>query len=125
MTDDEQERPLWKLNRDEQRVLLITFIGGFASIIAAAVIIGSAIAIAHYERRINSLSGLAAGTVATGVFTVWSIHLLLSPPPPKLLPPRRPEGPAGSLFVLYIFTLTAPTFCILILTWIGIAVGIH
>ena len=125
MARDEQERPLWKLNRDEQRVLLITFVGGLASIIAAAVIIGSAIAIARYERSFNSSTGLAAGTIATGGFAIWSIYELLSPPSPELLPSRRPKGLAGRLVVLYMFTLTAPTFCILILTWIGIAAGVH
>ena len=28
------ERPLWDLNREEQRVLIITFVGGLASIVA-------------------------------------------------------------------------------------------
>ena len=117
MANDNQDRPLRKLNRDEQRVLLITFIGGFASIIAAAVVIGLALAIARYERRFNSLSGLAAGTVVTGAFAAWGTYLLL--------PPRRPKGLAGSLIVLYIFTLSAFSFCAFILTWIGIAAGIH
>jgi hypothetical protein len=76
-----------------------------------------AVAFARYERRINSLSVVAAGTVATGVFAAWSIYLLL--------PPRRPRGLARNLIVLYILTLTAPTFCLFILTWIGIAAGIH
>jgi len=53
---EEAERPLWRLNRDEQRVLLITFVGGFVSIIVGACILGLAITIArntelHQMRR--------------------------------------------------------------------------
>lgn len=125
MADDEQERPLWKLSRDEQRVLFITFIGGLASVIAAAVIIGLALAIARYERGVSSLPELAAYTVATGVFAVLGIYLLLSPRPPTLLPPGRAKRLVKTLIILYIFTLTVAAFCVFILTWIGIAAGIH
>lgn len=40
------ERPLWELSRDEKRVLIITFVGGLASIVAGACFIGGAIAMA-------------------------------------------------------------------------------
>jgi xanthine/uracil permease len=46
MTDKPaKERPLWSLNRDEQRLLWITFVGGLASILVGAGVIGAAIAL--------------------------------------------------------------------------------
>jgi hypothetical protein len=51
MTEEQQsasvpeERPLWKLDRGEQRILLITFVGGVGSIIVGAFFIGIAIAL--------------------------------------------------------------------------------
>lgn len=39
------ERPLWEMSRDEQRLLIITFVGGLASIVAGACVIGGPIAL--------------------------------------------------------------------------------
>lgn len=44
--DNENDRPLWKLDLNEQRILLTTFLGGLASIIVGACFIGLAIALA-------------------------------------------------------------------------------
>jgi len=68
----EDDRPLWKLSRDEQRVLLITFVGGLASIIVGAAVIGVAIALAHHAERPGfSMAGLAAYSVAAIVGFAW------------------------------------------------------
>ena len=52
MTDGDkptsEDRPLWSLSRDEQRVLAITFVGGLASLIVAAGVIGAAIALGRW-----------------------------------------------------------------------------
>jgi len=58
------ERPLWPLSRDEQRVLIITFVGGLASIVAGACVIGGAIAMTRYLKKYNSLSQLI---ILTGI----------------------------------------------------------
>jgi hypothetical protein len=63
MTDGDkpasQDRPLWSLSRDEQRILAITFVGGLASIILAAGIIGAAIALGRWFRHQNLEGGFA------------------------------------------------------------------
>jgi hypothetical protein len=58
------ERPLWVLNRDEQRVLIITFVGGLASIVVGACVIGGAIALARSLKGSQfELHELILGTV--------------------------------------------------------------
>jgi len=44
----DEDRPLWSLSRDEQRILAITFVGGLASIIIGAAVIGASIALARW-----------------------------------------------------------------------------
>jgi hypothetical protein len=56
------DRLLWSLNRDEQRLLWITFVRGLASILVGAAVIGGAIAVARYEVRVSSLLSLAGST---------------------------------------------------------------
>jgi hypothetical protein len=51
------ERSLWPLSRDDQRSLMITFVGGLASIIAAACVIGGAIGMARAMKSGNSWLG--------------------------------------------------------------------
>jgi hypothetical protein len=63
-----EERPLWKLDRGEQRVLLITFVGGLASIVVAAIIIGLAVAFARY---LNSTPHTTWDWVGIGLFAVF------------------------------------------------------
>jgi hypothetical protein len=45
------QRSLWDLSRDEQRILIITFVGGLASIVVDACVIGGAIGIARSLTR--------------------------------------------------------------------------
>ena len=62
-----EERPLWVLTRDEQRLLWITFAGGFASIVAGAACIGVAISLArasHYVRPDTRLEILLLAPVS-------------------------------------------------------------
>jgi hypothetical protein len=66
----EEDRPLWSMSRDEQRLLWITFVGGLASILVGAGIIGAAIVFARYEVRQNSVTWLAVVTLATPVAVV-------------------------------------------------------
>jgi hypothetical protein len=57
-----EQRPLWKLDRGEQRVLFVTFVGGVASIVVAAMV-GGAIALGHVYRNLNArhAAGFAEG----------------------------------------------------------------
>ena len=68
-----EERPIWKLDRSEQRILLITFVGGVASIVVAAGIIGGAIANA---RRLNNFPHKTELWIAIGSYAaVFAVML--------------------------------------------------
>lgn len=119
------ERSLWQLSRDEQRVLIITFVGGLASIIVGAVVLGGAAALAHYEQKVNSTSTLAAVTVGSAVVAVTSGAAMLVT---TILRGRRAFRLIATVFVvmdLIVVIASTALFCLSILTWIGIAAGIH
>ncbi len=54
---------LWALSAAEWRLLVITFVGGLGSLIAAACVIGGAIALARYQESF----GLGSFGVATAI----------------------------------------------------------
>ena len=117
---EEAERPLWRLNRDEQRVLLITFTGGFASIIVSACILGLAITIARntelHQMRRNQMTANTLGTGA--VFVVLAITV------PRLI--RRFHLDGGIMVFLWVLMfISAFIFSLWILTWVGLAGAIH
>ena len=112
------ERPLWELSRDEQRVLIITFIGGLASVVAGACVIGAAIALV---RAVKPHYGLMATLI---IFTplyfiamAWSFNVR------RRRRGRRPLRMDMDLFILWL--ILCLVLFILLLVWIGIAAGIH
>jgi hypothetical protein len=107
------ERPVWVLSRDEQRVLIITFVGGLASIIAGACVIGVAIAVARYVRV--SHYPLIAQLSWTGLYILFVAVLILY---------RRRSGtiPPWIYSALLLLLVPAGEF---LLAWIGMAAGIH
>lgn len=116
-----EEQPFWVLSRGEQRVLLITFVGGVDSIVVAVLIVGGAIAIARRSGR--GAGSWAAFTWSMGVFCVLAaigarrmlrseVHL---PDPARLIA----LVVAGSFSVGYLGLLA-----IGMLVLIGIAAGI-
>jgi hypothetical protein len=116
-----EERSLWQLDRGEQRVLLITFVGGVASIVAAALIVGGAIAIAR--RSSGGTGSWAALTWSVGVFFVLAVMGTRS----LLRSGAHPPGPARlvALVVVGIFSVGClGLFAIGMLVLIGIAAGI-
>jgi hypothetical protein len=118
----EDERPLWKLSRGEQRVLLVTFVGGLASIIVGAAVIGVALALAHRaEGPGHSLADLAGYSVVTVVlFAFWVAYVRWG----TLGMPWRPldRWPVSSRFTVLVGAVLVAGVA---LTWIGIAAGIH
>ena len=71
------ERPLWKLSRDEQRILIITFVGGLASIVAGVCVVGGAIALGRGLRAIHvPLYVLVFFTAVYSFLAVWGVYLL-------------------------------------------------
>ena len=104
------ERPLWKLDRGEWRTLIITFAGGFGSIVAAACVIGLAIALARWENK-SGLGYVAAGTaVGIGTFLV------------VLVAARRGWIDLSKTLVIAIGVVMIGLW---LLVWIGVAAGVH
>jgi hypothetical protein len=114
------ERPLWSLSRDEQRLLMITFVGGLGSIVAGAGMIGVAIVLARDQLRRQSLASFNVGNLVFAVLTAAAIFAFRS----KHVPPAigellfNPGARRWTYAALVVFWLQA---C---LVWIGIAVGI-
>ena len=106
------ERPLWVLSRDEQRVLIITFVGGLASIVVGAGIIGVAIALVRVVKP-GSLLGFLI------LITVLDTFILVAGVNAGRLSGSRSKG----ALILWLFALV--DFPILLLIWIGWAAGIH
>jgi hypothetical protein len=114
------ERSSWRLNRDEQRTLIITFVGGLGSIVAAACFIGGAIALARYE----SFYSLGAWAALTGYWVLVFVALVLIRRLRRVRARRR--GRSVSVSVMEWFALLCGGFgVVLALTvWIGLAAGI-
>ncbi len=109
------ERPLWVLSRDDQRVLFITFVGGLASIIVSACVIGGAIAVARAEKAshyplFDQTFGTVAWVVGTAVIVIANRGLI---------PGSRERF--GRFWLLVWYGLSS----IYLLSWIGMAAGIH
>ena len=65
------ERPLWELSRDEQCVLIITFVGGLASIVAGVCVVGGAIALVRGLRALDFPPSVLA-ILTMGTSSQWS-----------------------------------------------------
>lgn len=109
---DGKERPLWQLTRNEQRLLLITFVGSLAAIVCGAAVIGLALALARYEAHVHSswsslLGSLAAGVVTTGIVVAYVLG---------------GNGQAGKVLGMLFLALYWSFY---VLWLIGIAAGIH
>lgn len=121
------ERPLWQLNHDEQRILIITFVGSLASIVTGAVIIGGAIALVHSEKGL-SLSSLVSTTGLAVLLTAMSAVMVLVVRKGKFVKLWKSDSPIrtvlGTIY-LGMLVLSALGLIFTILTWIGVAAGIH
>ena len=111
-----RERELWELSADEKRLLLITFVGGLASIVLGAVMIGAALALTRWEaHRHPDMLNLAMVTVL-GVpagIPVWSKKF-------RSLNKINPCSPGFRVFAT-VYVLLAS---VLVLWWIGVGAGV-
>jgi hypothetical protein len=89
----EEDRPLWTLSRDDQRLLWVTFVGGVASFLVGAGLIGVALTLARlvvhsksYIQLVTVGSIFLLLAVVDFVLRAWARHirLPLSPLPPGL-----------------------------------------
>jgi hypothetical protein len=120
-----KQRPIWKLNRDEQRTLIITFVGGLASIIFGAVILGSAIAVAKATAKPGQ-AGAWALVAALAVVFAAQIPLVLALQAALLRGVRQPVG-RGIVRVVALAGVAGAILglAITLLALIGLAAGIH
>jgi hypothetical protein len=119
-----EERPLWELDHGEQRVLVITFVGGVASLVVAAVIVGAAIALAHALNRRHVTypdSPLFFFILAAFALVVVAIGVISGQSGKRFRAVRRA---ASSL--LDVLALVAALIAIVgLLTLIGMAAGVR
>jgi hypothetical protein len=105
------EKPRWELTPEDWRTLTITFVGGVASIIVGAGLLGAALALAHWQTqgvRGGHWVGLALSTVG-----IWTVTL-------ALLRFHKPKDRWDVLIAGFLALFAA----VLLLTWIGIAAGV-
>jgi len=115
-------RSIWKLSHDEQRILIVTFVGGLGSIIVAACIIGGAIAFARTQRA----AGLNWWIGFTGFWLVMGVVWLV-----VVRELRRPDNTSGRVDAGFRaaarvgLAVWCAVAAITLMVWIGVAAGIH
>jgi Kef-type K+ transport system membrane component KefB len=118
------ERPLWNLNRDDQRLLAITFAGGLGSLVLAACLLAGAIAIARRVTRtpgwVTPLALVTALEVAVAAFfwfmywfVRWNAHRRSRRPPRLLI-----------LYVRIWIVIILLVVAFFVTVWIGVAAGV-
>jgi hypothetical protein len=107
-------RPLWELNRDEQRTMFITVVGGLGSIILGAVFLGVVIALARFLKThpFNEFLGF----VAIGAFAIAFVDGLIERRRGRRVTLRR----LGQVFVALIVLV----WIVYLLALIGQAAGV-
>jgi hypothetical protein len=102
------------LDSDEQRTLIITFVGGLGSIVAAACIIGGAIAVARHAKNDLGYWGQTTGiTLLFAAGLVWAVRHVPAP------------GAVSKVFKWLSILIVAYFVVSALLVWIGVAAGIH
>ena len=113
-----EDRPVWSLTRDEQRILAITFVGGLASIIAGVMIVGLSLALLRYvgpPSGHTTASFLLDQGAVTAIAAVGTAACILHARRFRLLS-RAYWIPVSLIFVLIDTVVT--------LTWVGLAAGV-
>jgi len=113
------DKPLGGLSAQEQRALVITFVGGFGSIIAGAAVLGGALALARFALRhhlnfdylaqLTLFVFMVVYTMVCSVGYFWWRH----------------RSPLGRGTTIVIAGIPVAAFAVLALMWIGIAAGVR
>ncbi|MCW2904130.1 MAG: hypothetical protein JWO67_6395 [Streptosporangiaceae bacterium] len=117
MTDKPTEKPRWPITAEEWRLLVITFIGGLASILVGAAALGIAVALGRLIRThpldVPDLNGW-------GLVTPWAVlWTLLAVVTIRLWLMNRAVWERVLAFVFSFLAILSW------LTWIGLAAGLH
>lgn len=119
---DGEERSLWSLSPDEQRLLLITFVGGLASIVAGVVAVGIAIAVARRTESLHSRLNLAiTSAVVIASAVVGQIARLRAKRAPTRS--RRWDLALSWTSTALLWTLIG-ALTLFVLIWVGVAAGV-
>jgi hypothetical protein len=115
-----EDRPLWHLSRDEQRILLITFAGGLASIVVGAALIGISFALARFEHNLHHPWWqigilIACPAVLTALLFKW----------PTVLRSQGVGGLASERWRLVVAVAVFLMWSTLIMWLVGAVAGIH
>jgi hypothetical protein len=120
-----EERPLWKLNRDEQRMMMITVVGGLVSILLGAVIIGVAIAFTRLSYHNKVLhAGLHTGAWLPVTLPLAAVLAILLAIARTAHPTRKVSTRNFRRVAQGIIGLVVLVGVIQVLVWIGDAAGI-
>ena len=107
--------PPWALSPAEWRLLAITFVGGLGSLLAAAVILGAALALARNEH--GHLGNFALGSAIVIGLSLFSLTVV-----------RRGWTSSSFLVERVIKPILLAAYClmiaVLLLIWIGVAAGV-
>jgi heme/copper-type cytochrome/quinol oxidase subunit 2 len=114
------DRSLWALNREERRLLWITFAGGLGSIVVGACIIGGALALARYLEQKNQPLWLWLVLVGLTLLVVAALVLLSF----LLRSAKAAQDDLGEDMGVALAVVLIPMAALLLLVWIGIAAGV-
>jgi uncharacterized membrane protein len=70
------DRSIWDLNRDEQRIMMITVVGGLASIILGAFILGMAIGLVRLMNAHPHASTYVVDIIGFALFGVFMVSVV-------------------------------------------------
>jgi hypothetical protein len=110
------DRPRWGFTPEDWRLLAITFIGGLASILAGAALIGISIAIARSFEVHSWLDWvlLIVGTIIAVGLQIGTLTIVI---------PKDVEGMTPRVRIL-LLVMSVSLSSVVVLGWIGLAVGI-
>jgi hypothetical protein len=112
--------PPWVLSAADWRLLVVTFIGGLGSIVAAACVVGGAISLA---RRVGKAGGLGGW----GLVTVWALILTAVALTASIRTARIPlfrDDPMITFLRRSINVTASLVVALALMVWIGVAAGI-
>lgn len=107
-----EDRSVWWLSRDDQRLLWITFAGGLASILVGAGLIGLAIT---FARHWSSSPGLEFATLSFAIGAAGGFGSSRA----KYFPGNR-----SPLLYKLLFGVCLAGLCFVALIWVGVAAGV-
>jgi len=118
-----EKRSRWRLNRDEQRTLIIGFVGGVGSTVLGAIFIGLAIGLVHASEAHQGMALFVLYIcfwVAMGAIALFVVYMLIYSF--RARRGRRTPFPIVPNVALALFSAAVG---VALVGWIGVFAGIH